>query len=203
MLWIKKLMGWVLVSMGYYFLSSLISDPLIDNAIFAGIAVIAAIHVGLLDKTGARLKSFRYIKRIAGGVIALLGIWYLYSAINLGEHIQWTPFDEAGLEEAGRDSRPVILDVYADWCIPCKYMDKKVFNDPEVLNLSESFITMRMDITRKYAENDKAMQHYNIEGAPTIIFFDTRGNELLNLRITEKITAKEFVSAMKKALMSN
>ena len=201
MLWIKKVMGWVLVSMGYYFLSSLISDPLIDHAIFAGLAVIASIHVGWLDKTGVQLKSFRYVKKIVGVVIAILGIFYLSSAIDMDDHIQWAQFTEIGLEEAVIDSRPVILDVYADWCIPCKYMDKNVFNDSEVVNLSESFTTLRMDITRKQDEHDKAMQRYSIEGAPTILFFDSGGNELPDLRITEKISAKEFESAMKKALM--
>ena len=149
MLWIKKVMGWVLVSMGYYFLSSLISDPLIDHAIFAGLAVIASIHVGWLDKTGVQLKSFRYVKKIVGVVIAILGIFYLSSAIDMDDHIQWAQFTEIGLEEAVIDSRPVILDVYADWCIPCKYMDKNVFNDSEVVNLSESFTTLRMEYNKK------------------------------------------------------
>ncbi len=202
MLWIKKVMGWVLVSMGYYFLSSLISDPIIDHAVFAGLAVIAAIHVGWLDKTGARLRSFRYIKKTAGVIIVLLGVFYLFSAIDLDEHVQWTPFDETHLEKATRNSRPVIFDVYADWCIPCKYMDKNVFNDPEVVSLSKNFSTLRMDITTKQTEQDKIRHRYSIDGAPTIIFFDSNGKELSDLRITAKITAEEFSSAMKKALTS-
>ena len=203
MLWIKKVMGWVLVSMGYYFISSLISDPLIDHGIFAGLAVIAAVHVGWLDKTGTGLKSFRLIKKSAGITFVLIGLFYLYTAIDLDEHVQWIPYNETRMEEAVKDSRPVILDVYADWCGPCKLMDKHVFTDPEVIESGEGFLMTRLDITRKNEDQDKVKNKYSIGGAPTIIFFDKNGKEIPELRIESEVRTEEFLSHMKKALNSH
>jgi thiol:disulfide interchange protein DsbD len=200
MLWIKKVMGWILVSMGYYFLTSLISNTLIEHAIFAGLALIAAIHVGWLDKTGAGLKSFRYIKKSSSIIIILLGIFYLYSAVDLSDSVKWTPYNQKLIENAAENSKPAIIDIYADWCGPCKLMDKHVFRNPEVIKLSENFITIRLDITRKVQDQDEILKKYSIEGAPTIIFFDKEGREIPELRIESKVDRDEFMSHMQKAL---
>ncbi|MBN1907282.1 MAG: thioredoxin family protein [Deltaproteobacteria bacterium] len=200
MLWIKKVMGWVMIFMGYYFLSTLIKNPMIHYVLFGVLAIIAAIHLGWLDKTGARLKSFSLMKNIAGIVIIIAAGLYLFTAIDLSEHIKWTPFDQTYLEEAKENKKPVIMDVYADWCLPCRHMEKTVFNDLEIVRLSKGFTTLRIDITRKQPEQETIRKLYSIDGAPTIIFFDKEGNEIPELRIESKISADEFLVHMKKAL---
>ena len=79
-------------------------------------------------------------------------------------------------------------------------MDKKVFADPEIIRLSESFIMTRIDITRKIKDQDEVKEKYSIKGAPTIIFFDKKGRELPTLRIESEVGTAEFISHMKKAL---
>ncbi|NLA75425.1 MAG: thioredoxin fold domain-containing protein [Deltaproteobacteria bacterium] len=200
MLWVKKVMGWVMISMGYYFLGSLIKSPVIYYVLFGVIALGAAIHLGWLDKTGARLKFFSLMKRTAGVLIILCAGTYIFTAIDLNEHVSWAPFNETILEEARVNKQPVILDVYADWCLPCRHMEKTVFNKLEVVELSKKFTTLRLDITRKQPEQEGIRARYSIDGAPTIIFFDKQGNEIPELRVEAQTDAEGLLSHMKKAL---
>ncbi len=200
MLWVKRLMGWVMIFMGYYFLTALIKNPIIYYVVFGTLAIIAAIHLGWLDKTGAGLKSFSLIKKTAGALIILAAGFYLFKTIDFSEHITWSPYSESYLEEAKKDKKPAILDVYADWCLPCRHMEKTVFNDAEVVELSKGFATLRLDITRKEPEQDDIRKRYSIDGAPTIIFLDNKGQELPQLRIESEVDVKKFLAHMKKAL---
>lgn len=200
MLWVKKVMGWVMIFMGYYFLSTLIKNPMVYYVVFGALSIIAAIHLGWLDKTGARLKSFSLMKKTAGVLIILAAGLYLFTSIDLSEHVKWIPYNETLVTEAKDNKKPVILDVYADWCLPCRHMEKTVFNVPEVVELSKRFITLRLDITRKQPKQESIRKLYSIDGAPTIIFFDKDGKEIPQIRIEAKISAEEFLEHMKKAL---
>ncbi len=200
MLWIRKIFGWILIAMGYYYIRSLISSILLEHSILLCLAVIAGIHLGWVDKTGKNINFFKYIKRGVGCLIIILGMFYMYSAIDLSASVKWVPYSKAVLEDAAKNSKPVVMDVYADWCGPCKLMDKKVFTDPEIIKLSKSFIMTRIDITRKIKDQDEVKEKYGIKGAPTIIFFDKKGTELPALRIESEVGTDEFISHMKKAL---
>ena len=200
MLWIRKIFGWILIAMGYYYIRSLIGNILLEHSILLCLAIIAGIHLGWVDKTGKNIIFFKYIKRGLGCLIIIFGIFYLYGAVDLSDSVRWVPYGKTVLENAAKNSKPVIMDVYADWCGPCKLMDKKVFADPEIIRLSESFIMTRIDITRKIKDQDEVKEKYSIKGAPTIIFFDKKGRELPTLRIESEVGTAEFISHMKKAL---
>jgi thiol:disulfide interchange protein DsbD len=200
MYWVRKVFGWILISMGYHYVRSLISDILIERIIFLILAVIAGIHLGLIDKTGKDLPYFKHIKRGVGSLIIFSALFYLYSAVDLEEGVKWTPYNQEVIETAVKNSKPVIIDVYADWCGPCKLMDKKVFTNPDLLKMSQNFVMTRIDITRKTEGQDDIKIRYSIEGAPTIMFFDNKGKELSQLRIESEVDADQFMTHMKKAL---
>lgn len=200
MLWVRKIMGWVLIAMGYYFVRNIIPRGLIDSGIILILAVIAGIHLGWIDKTGKGLRLYNYFKKGLSCAVILLGILNFYRGIDLSEGVKWEPYDEIIMQNAVTGSSPVIMDVYADWCIPCRQMDKKVFTDPDIIKLSEKFIMVRLDITRKSESQDEIRKKYSIEGAPTIIFFNRDGKELQELRIESKIDKDDFREQMEKAL---
>ena len=54
-------------------------------------------------------------------------------------------FEEA-LKEAQRQGKPLFVDFYATWCVPCKKMEKTVFTQPEVgTYFNERFISLQLD----------------------------------------------------------
>ena len=203
MLWIRKLMGWVLIGMAAYMISPLLSGSIAKPALFLAVSIAAGIHLGWLDKAGQTRVRFVYIKRISGILILLLGIGYFYSSYSAKEGVLWKPYDECLLIKAAREGKPVILDFYADWCIPCRELDKTVFRDQEVVGLSEKFVAMHFDLTKRQASQDEILERYQVIGVPTIIFINKDGKEERKLRVSSLVGKSEFLSAMKQVLPSH
>jgi thiol:disulfide interchange protein DsbD len=87
--------------------------------------------------------------------------------------------------------RGVIIDFYADWCIPCKELDAYTFSDPKVIEGSKNFYTFKADMTKSLSDEVEALRNkYNILGVPTVLILDNKGNEVK--RITGFVNADEF-----------
>lgn len=82
------------------------------------------------------------------------------------------------IEKAKNENKFIFVDVYTDWCKPCKEMDKYVFTDSLVANFYNSnFINVKVDGESKIGED--FVHEYNIQVYPSFVFFDSNGN-LLN-----------------------
>jgi len=204
MIWIKKLLGWVLIMMAAYMISPLVSGKLGEGGLLAGAAVISGVHLGWIDRTGAGKKGvFLYFKRTLSILIFAVSILFLLSTGQIKEGIKWLPYNQKIMTEALEKKRPIILEIYADWCTPCRAMEKRVFNDPEVVSLSKYIACIRLDLTRKRPFQEEAIKRYQVWGAPTIIFINKDGMEERGLRIESYVDSIELLDRMKSFLEHN
>ena len=61
----------------------------------------------------------------------------------------WREFG-AGLKEAEKHEKPVVVDVYTSWCGWCKRMDRTTYADEEVLDyMEEAFVPIKMNAESK------------------------------------------------------
>jgi thiol:disulfide interchange protein DsbD len=90
---------------------------------------------------------------------------------------EWIWGAEAGFAAAAGSGKPVMMDFWALWCAACNELDHKSYSQPQVLALAKKFTSIKMDMTEKSDENQAIQKKYGVVGMPTVIFFDSEGNE--------------------------
>ena len=90
--------------------------------------------------------------------------------------IKWLSFEEArGV--AANQNKPIFIDVYADWCGPCKAMDKEVFpNDSVKSILTSRFVPAKIDGDDPVV-GDTLKKQFGIRAYPTYIVLSPAGKE--------------------------
>jgi thiol:disulfide interchange protein DsbD len=203
MVWVRKMFGFVLLGMAVYFVRYLISNQ-VYWLLQASIVAAGSIYLGWIETSGKGLKGFRGIKWVTGIAGLLLSSYLVLAPGHLFLHpqgIQWLEYDEKLLQKARAQSKPVIIDFTADWCIPCRELEERTFSSPTVIAKAKQFVTLRVDLTHSTKpENRSSMKGYHIKGVPTVIFLDRNGKEIENLRFYEAIKPEEFLKRMDRAL---
>ncbi|HEY0371467.1 MAG TPA: cytochrome c biogenesis protein CcdA [Thermoanaerobaculia bacterium] len=178
MVTVKRGMGFVLIAMAFYFLRPIVGDEVFRWGVAASL-LIGAIFLFVSRSKGARVMRF--------GVAVLLLVAGVAFAIPKRElpGVQWDKYQAKVLADAKQSGKPVIIDFYADWCLPCKELDEKTFTDPKVMAELDRFVRVKADLTVPSDATTKALtQQYKIVGVPTIVFIDANGAEVQGARLT-------------------
>lgn len=78
------------------------------------------------------------------------------------------------LNEAQQQQKMVFVDVYTEWCGPCKYMDRAVFTDADVARkYAAHFIAYKLDAEK--GEGVELARRYNVGAYPTFLFLNSGG----------------------------
>lgn len=88
--------------------------------------------------------------------------------------------------------RPVMLDLYADWCVACKEFEKYTFSNPQVQQALGNTVLLQADVTANNAQDVALLKHLQVLGLPTILFFDAEGKEHPEARVTGFMDAATF-----------
>ena len=96
-------------------------------------------------------------------------------------------------EEAKRTGKPLLLDFYADWCISCKEMEIKTFQNAAVAKKMQDFILVQADVTRNTAEHQALLKRYGLFGPPGILLFNPAGEEQINQRVVGFMPPDRFL----------
>jgi thioredoxin:protein disulfide reductase len=193
MVLIKQALGFVLIAMAFYFLRPLTGDVVYRWGVGLSLLVGAAFLL-VRPAPGAGARAIR-----AAAAILLLagGLFFLWPRAT-GAEVQWVKYESAALAGARAAGKPVMIDFYADWCLPCKELDEKTFTDPEVVAESERFVRLKADLTRTGDQKVKELsREYSILGVPTIVFIGASGEEIGAVRLTGFERPQGFLARMK------
>jgi len=115
------------------------------------------------------------------------------------ETINWVTFNQA-LELQKKEPKKIFVDVYTDWCGPCKMLDKMTFNNVDVAKyINENYYAVKFNAEGNQSISYKEQTYTNpryVEGRtgrssthdfttalqvrayPTMLFFDEEGNPI-------------------------
>ncbi|EPG3110978.1 protein-disulfide reductase DsbD [Klebsiella aerogenes] len=134
---------------------------------------------------GAALVSARPLQNWAFGA----------PAVQQQAHLEFTrvsTVDELNQALAQAKGKPVMLDLYADWCVACKEFEKYTFSAPEVRQALKETVLLQVDVTKNSAQDAALLKHLQVLGLPTILFFNAQGEEQPAQRVTGFMDAAAF-----------
>ena len=194
MVWVRNMFGFILIGMAIYFLEPLFPVKSIYYYLLALLAIIAGIYLGWIDKNQGKT-VFKVMRNITGVLFIMLGVYLAIPAEAPAEGgIFWQPYTAESINKAKNDGQPVIIDFYADWCIPCKELDKFTFSDASVVTAAENILALKADLTSYKSEETTLLRDkFQIKGVPTIVFLSGDGSEMTSLRLTGYEDADDFL----------
>ena len=219
MVWVRTIFGFVLLSMAVYFLRPLFPHALAYNLTLALVLFVGGIYVAWIEPTKIGGKLFPVLRQLVGIlflaaslILAIQGLQtYIQDSLreakiaanpeNAAAGIRWSPYSERDLKQAAARSIPVLVDFYADWCIPCRELDRLTFSQPEVVEMSRKFVMLKADLTSsKNLETERLKRRYQIKGVPTLVLLNPDGSEAKAQRLVGFVKKEKLLVRMEQVL---
>lgn len=127
------------------------------------------------------------------------------------QEIKWMTLDEA-LAAQKKTPKPIFMDVYTDWCGPCKMLDKQTFHDKLVVDyITANYYAVKFNAEGNSEVNYKGVKYSNpqfvadrqgrnaahefgqvlkIQGYPTMVVFDKKSDiakSIVGFRNTDQL----------------
>ena len=204
MIWVRKVMGWVLVGMAVYFIRPILPESA-KVLLPIAVAVVAGLHLGWLDKNESKSRVFPWLKAITGTACLVAATIGAMTWLMRGPGVQWHDYSDEILQQPAAQGKPVIIDFYADWCAPCRELEELTFHNREVVaQAKDKFLMIKVDVTTGGDPfHDELLKRYEVKGVPTIVFLDARGEERIDLRLVDYFPPESFLGHMAQITMTS
>jgi thioredoxin:protein disulfide reductase len=205
MVHVKSILGIVLIVVAFYFLSTAFpsfASPFRPGPWLWGGAALALVTGLVLGAVHREFAEPGVAVKVGKGVGLLLVCGAAFAVVmgisKPAATLAWQKVDvEAARAQALRESRPLLVDFTAAWCVACKELDKITFAEKAVGSEMGRFVAVKVDATNDDDPSVVAtMGKYRVRGLPTVLVFDSRGNEAL--RFTDFVPPERFLPAIQR-----
>ena len=145
-------------------------------------------------------------------------IVYLFVLLPLGlfsqEKIKWISLEDAVYLQQ-TEPRNIIIDVYTNWCGPCKKLDRETFGNKDLIKyVNENYYAVKFNAegnekidfqgyefsnpnfdpakTRRRNSSHEFTRALRVSAYPTVVFLDKSSNVLYKLRGFQPVRQMEF-----------
>ena len=92
--------------------------------------------------------------------------------------IDWQKNYDSALEQAKKEKKLVLVDIYTDWCGWCKKLDRDTYSDKDVqAKLAKDFVAVKIN-PEKSSAGQKLQQQFGARGYPYLAFVNADGKKL-------------------------
>ncbi len=98
----------------------------------------------------------------------------LISSFGLSAQPDWQYDLKQAQFAALNQGKLLLVDFTAEWCGPCKAMDRSVWNDQRIDSLSEKYISVKIDISN----NPGTAQEFGVNAIPRVLILDASKSAL-------------------------
>ena len=205
---IKQLFGFALLAVPVLLLSRLWSEQ-VTSLLWLGWGLLLCGYLYHHQQRqphsiGRSLCGFVLLLAMMGAVVAARDLLLPDQRPQASTQTQAAPFiriktlDDLRTQLAAARGKPVLLDLYADWCVACKEFEHKTFSDPAVRARFNDMVLLQADVTANDDVDVELLNGLNVLGLPTLIFFDSAGNEVSGQRVTGFMGPAEFLGQLDK-----
>lgn len=214
MILVKEFIGFMLIAMGLFIMSPLFPENM-DQIAYSILLLSFSIYLFMANRR-FKYSVISWVHAIAFatlmGAILLFGVTLQkikildnenISNTTKSNHVSVLPFkqiqslDDLSRELNQRDSKMVMLDFYADWCVSCKEYEKLTFSNTKIKEHLAAYTLLQVDVTQNKAEHKALLKHFNLYGPPAILFFDKQHNEERTFRIVGFKNASQMLEHLK------
>ena len=195
---VKTAFGFVILALPVFLLERIIGDTWgLRLWSLLGVAFFGWAFITSLQATRGWMRIVQIILLAAALVsVRPLQDWAFGTTVTQAQaHLDFKPV--ASVEElnqalAEAKGKPVMLDLYADWCVACKEFEKYTFSHPQVKQALGDTVLLQANVTANNAQDVALLKHLQVLGLPTILFFDAQGQEHPQARVTGFMDAATF-----------
>ncbi len=203
---LKVCFGFLMLMMAVYFIRPML--PTIGY--FALIALICSgfalyLFTLLRHQTTTLQRGFTLLFALLALYASYWNIQQSFQTVQIQQHeqsrLKWQKVTtleelEQALTAAKQQQKPIILDVYADWCVACQPIEREVFPRQDVQTALHDFYRIQLDLSQYHASQDQILKQHEILGPPTLLFLQPSGQEYRDLRLTGTFSAKQLLQHM-------
>lgn len=104
----------------------------------------------------------------------------------------WIRSVDEGFRKAVETGKPIFMDFFASWCLPCVEMEKGTFSEPGFQKfLTENFIPVKVDCTQETPDCKAMVERYGVVGWPTFLILTPEGKVTASM-IGESLSPEEL-----------
>lgn len=177
---VKKGFGWILLAGAIYMLR-LTLPVSIYYASWAVLLITFSVFSGAFELLADEATPKQKIGKALTLIIFLIGGIFLFksfypnaiggaTASSSHSELEWlVNKEEQAIQQAVSSGKPVLIDVYADWCVACVELDEKTWIVPAVQKRVDDFVRLKLDFTKETPWVSDMKKKYKITGMPTVI----------------------------------
>ncbi|MDB4969610.1 MAG: Protein-disulfide reductase [Myxococcales bacterium] len=198
---VKSIFGVVMLVAALYFLRNIVASlGHYGRPTWKFLEVNLALVVAGVILGGVQLSfhdgAFKVLRKATGIVLIVAGLFGVVAWTLTAKPLDWTYGEKVGVAAARSAHKPVLLDFFADWCIPCKELDVKTFGKPEVADELRRFQLVKVDCSNDDDPIVNATKdRYGASTLPTVVLLDSDGK--IVTRFNKAVTPEELLPALK------